>query len=461
MPAKGKAPKVPHRTRESGAGCRPSRGEMGPQDPTQMDERRIDVARLVIEGHYPLYGEVSVEGSKNSALPIIAAAALAQEGTSVLENVPRYTDILDLCQILRELGANVEWIGDRNLQISAENLCNYHAPYNLAKKLRGSTYVVGLLLARLKQADVAFPGGCQIGSRPVNFHVQGFQALGATMWLEHGSIHGKVEQSLKGNRVYIERTSFGTTINLMIAASLASGTTTLENAAMEPEVVDLANFLNAMGAKIRGAGTNFIRIEGVDVLHGVRHEIIPDRLEAGTYLIAAGVTGGVVTVANVIAEHLRTVLLKLEQAGARIEEDMDRIHIQVEGRLKSVDIETLPHPGFPTDLHPQMVGCLSLADGVAVVQETVFENRFGYAHELVRLGADINLERETAIVRGVPELTGAPVQAQDIRGGAALVLAGLGALGTTVVEGVEYIDRGYHGLEEKLARLGARIYREA
>ncbi|OLZ09988.1 UDP-N-acetylglucosamine 1-carboxyvinyltransferase [Sulfobacillus thermosulfidooxidans] len=418
------------------------------------------MARLVIEGRYPLTGEVSVEGSKNSALPIITAAALAAEGTSVLENVPRYTDIMDLCQILRELGAEVEWIGESRLKITARSLSNYHAPYELAKKLRGSTYVVGLLLARLKQADVAFPGGCQIGSRPVNFHVQGFQALGATMWLEHGSIHGKVENRLVGTRIYIERASFGTTINLMIAASLAEGTTTLENAAMEPEIVDLANFLNAMGAKVRGAGTNLIRIEGVDVLHGAHHEIIPDRLEAGTYLIAAGVTGGVVTVTNVIPEHLRTVLLKLEQAGAEIEEDMDWIRIVVNRRLQSVDIETLPHPGFPTDLHPQMVSLLSLANGVAVVQETVFENRFGYAHDLVRLGADIKLERETAIVRGVEQLTGAPVQAQDIRGGAALVLAGLGALGTTIVEGVEYIDRGYHALEHKLRLLGAKIYRE-
>lgn len=418
------------------------------------------MARLVIEGRSPLSGEVSVEGSKNSALPIIAAAALAAEGTSVLENVPRYTDILDLCQILRELGAHVEWTGETDLQITATHLSDYHAPYELAKKLRGSTYVVGLLLARLKRADVAFPGGCQIGSRPVNFHIQGFQALGATMWLEHGSIHGKVEDCLVGNRLYIERASFGTTINLMIAASLAKGTTTLENAAMEPEIVDLANFLNAMGAKVRGAGTSLIRIEGVQVLHGAHHEIIPDRLEAGTYLIAAGVAGGTVGVINVIPEHLRTVLLKLEQAGATIEEDMDRIRIHVSRRLQAVDIETLPHPGFPTDLHPQMVSLLSLANGIAVVQETVFENRFGYAHELVRLGADINLERETAIVRGVEQLTGAPVQAQDIRGGAALVLAGLGALGTTIVDGVEYIDRGYHALEYKLRSMGARIFRD-
>lgn len=419
------------------------------------------MAKLIIEGGRSLSGDVTVEGSKNSALPIITAAALASDGASVLENVPRYTDIMDLCQILRELGAEVSWQGETQLRIDASQLSGHQAPYELARKLRGSTYVVGLLLARVGQADVAFPGGCQIGSRPVNFHVRGFQSLGAEMWLEHGSIRGRVEDRLTGTRIYVERASFGTTVNLMIAGSLASGITILENAAMEPEIVDLANFLNAMGGRVRGAGTNLIRIEGVPVLHGARHEVIPDRLEAGTYLIAGAVTGGSVRVVNVIPEHLRTVLLKLEQAGAQIEEDMDWIRIETHGRLQSVDIETLPYPGFPTDLHPQMVTLLSVTNGVAVVHETVFENRFGYTQDLARLGADITVERETAIVRGVPQLTGAPIEAQDIRGGAALVLAGLHAEGITEVDRVEYIDRGYHGIERKLNRLGARIRREA
>ncbi|MCL5116015.1 MAG: UDP-N-acetylglucosamine 1-carboxyvinyltransferase [Firmicutes bacterium] len=419
------------------------------------------MAQLVIEGGRSLAGDVAVAGSKNSALPIIVAAALADEGVTVLENVPRYTDILDLCQILRDMGAEVEWEGETRLHIDARVLTTHQARYDLARKLRGSTYLVGLLLARMGKADVAFPGGCQIGSRPVNFHIQGFQALGATMWLEHGSIQGTIDGRLKGTRIYIERASFGTTLNLMIAGSLADGTTILENAAMEPEIVDVANFLNGMGARVRGAGTNLIRIEGVDRLKGTRHEIIPDRLEAGTYLIAGAITGGVVTVANVIPEHLRTVLLKLSQAGAQIDEDMDWIRIIGRPRLHAVDIETLPHPGFPTDLHPQMVALLSVTEGVAVVQETVFENRFGYTHDLVRLGADINVDRETAIIRGVDRLTGAPVQAQDIRGGAALVLAALKAEGTTVVDGVEYIDRGYHGMEQKLASLGAAIERRA
>lgn len=413
----------------------------------------------MIEGGRSLAGDVAVIGSKNSALPIIVAAALAQEGVTILENVPRYTDIMDLCQILRDLGVKVEWLADDRLSIDAESIQSHQARYDLAKKLRGSTYLVGLLLARLGAADVAFPGGCQIGSRPVNFHIQGFQALGANMWLEHGSIQGTVSGRLKGARVYVERASFGTTLNLMIAGSLADGTTMLENAAMEPEIVDVANFLNAMGAHVRGAGTNLIRVEGVNTLHGTRHEIIPDRLEAGTYLLAGAITGGVVTVANVIPEHLNTVLLKLSQAGAQVEQDMDWVRLVSPGRLKAVDIETLPHPGFPTDLHPPMVAALSRADGVAVVQETVFENRFGYAHDLVRLGADIKVDRETAIIRGVERLTGAPVQAQDIRGGAALVLAALGAEGETLVDGVEYIDRGYHRLEEKLQALGATIRR--
>jgi UDP-N-acetylglucosamine 1-carboxyvinyltransferase len=319
---------------------------------------------------------------------------------------------------------------------------------------------VGLLLARLGQADVAFPGGCQIGSRPVNFHIQGFQALGADMRLEHGSIQGSVAGRLKGSRIYVERASFGTTLNLMIAGSLAQGTTVLENAAMEPEIVDVANFLNAMGARVRGAGTNLVRIDGVERLTGTHHEIIPDRLEAGTYLIAGAITRGAVTVANVIPEHLNTVLLKLSQAGAQIEDDMDWIRIMAPKRLQAVDIETLPHPGFPTDLHPQMVSLLAVCDGVSVVQETVFENRFGYTHDLARLGADVKVDRETAIVRGVDRLTGAPVQAQDIRGGAALVLAALKAEGTTLVDGVESIDRGYQALEEKMKALGAVIRRQ-
>lgn len=414
--------------------------------------------KLWIEGRHPLSGEVAIEGSKNSALPIIAAAALAVDGESRLFNVPQYTDILDLCQILRHLGAEVKWEADGSLRINGAGISHHEAPYELAQRLRGSTYVVGLLLARVKRANVAFPGGCQIGSRPVNYHIQGFQALGATMWLDHGSIVGETT-GLTGERVYVERASFGTTINLMIAATLAHGTTVLENAAMEPEVVDLASYLNAMGAKVRGAGTNIIRIDGVERLTGISHEVIPDRLEAGTFLIAGAATAGDVTVTNVIPEHFRTVLLKLSQAGAEITEHMDWVRLRMKRPAQSVDIETLPHPGFPTDLHPQMVSFLSHCRGIAVVRETVFENRFGYTHELARLGANIQVDRDSLIVRGVDQLTGAPVQAQDIRGGAALVVAGLSAEGVTEVYGLRHLDRGYHALETKLEGLGAVVER--
>ncbi|CAB1129273.1 UDP-N-acetylglucosamine 1-carboxyvinyltransferase 2 [Candidatus Hydrogenisulfobacillus filiaventi] len=417
------------------------------------------MARFVIQGGRALSGMVDVEGSKNSALPIIAAAGLAARGESRLSNVPRYTDILDLCQILRDLGAEVEWDSDSSLVIRARDLAGSVAPYHLARRLRGSTYVLGLLLARLGRAEVAFPGGCQIGARPVDFHIRGFQALGAETRLEHGIIHARAER-LRGTKLYIDRASFGTTINLMIAASLAEGTTVLENAAMEPEVVDLATYLNAMGARVRGAGTGIIRIDGVREPTGTVHEVIPDRLEAGTLLLAGAVTRGDVTVRGVIPEHLRTVLLKLEQAGAQVEEGAETVRVRMPGRPQAVDIETRPHPGFPTDLQPQMVSLLALADGVAVVQETVFENRFGYTQELARLGANITVERDTAIVRGVAELTGAPVEAHDIRGGAALVLAGLAAQGVTEVTGAAHIDRGYHGLERKLAGLGAAIERQ-
>lgn len=417
------------------------------------------MAKFVINGGRRLEGAVPVNGSKNSALPIITAAALASRGESILDNVPNYTDIHDLCQILHDLGAEVEFVGENTLRINGEGLSHHVAPYNLARRLRGSTYVVGLLLARLGRAEVACPGGCAIGSRPIDFHLKGFQALGAEVSVERGCIVGK-GSALRGSYFYVDRASFGTTVNMIITASLTPGTTTLENAAMEPEIVDLANFLNAMGARVRGAGTNLIRIEGVERMQGARHEIIPDRLEAGTYLIAGAATGGDVTVQNCIPEHLRTVLVKLQESGVHIECGTDEIRVMAGGRrLRSVDIETQPHPGFPTDLQSPFVAMMCLADGVSVVNETVFENRFGYANELIRMGASIKIDHNTAIVRGVERLTGAPVEAGDIRGGVALVIAGLSAEGTTEVSNVKYVDRGYHRLEGKLSSLGADIAR--
>jgi len=412
--------------------------------------------RYVVAGGHRLRGEVAIGGAKNSALAIVAAAALADRGESVLENVPKYSDIVNLCAILRELGATAEWLGPSTLRVDGRSLDGAHAPYALARKLRGSTYVVGLLLARLGEAEVALPGGCDIGSRPIDFHLKGFQALGAQAWVEHGAVHASARR-LSGAKVYIDRSSFGTTVNLMIAASRARGTTLLENAAQEPEIVDLANFLTAMGVRIRGAGTKFIRIEGADALTGTRHEVIPDRLEAGTYLCAAAITGGRVTVRECIPEHLRTVLIKLEEAGCHLAEGPDWVTLAANERPVAVDVQTAPHPGFATDLQSPFVSLMSVAEGVSVVQETIFDNRFGFTNELLRLGARIKVDRDVAVIQGVERLTGAPLEAHDIRGGVALVLAGLAAEGTTEVGGADKIGRGFQHLDHKLAALGADI----
>ena len=413
-------------------------------------------ARYVVNGGRRLRGEVVAAGAKNSALAMITAATLAADGESVLENVPKYSDIMHLCAILRDLGAEAEWLGPSTLRVDGRGLNRTRAPYALARKLRGSTYVVGLLLARLGEAEVALPGGCDIGSRPVDFHLKGFQALGAEAWVEHGAIHGRASH-LEGAKVFIDRSSFGTTVNLMIAASLARGTTLLENAAQEPEIVDLANFLTSMGVRIRGAGTKIIRIEGRSRLTGSRHEIIPDRLEAGTYLCAAAITGGEVTVREIIPEHLRTVLIKLEEAGCRLAEGTDWVTLYAPPRPLPVDVQTAPHPGFATDLQSPFVAVMTLADGVSVVQETIFDNRFGFTNELLRLGARIKVDRDVAVIQGVERLTGAPLEAHDIRGGAALLIAGLAAEGTTEVSGADAIARGFQDLEGKLCGLGADV----
>ncbi len=414
--------------------------------------------KFLITGGQPLQGAVTTCGSKNSALPIITAAALAARGETILENVPHYTDILDLCEILRELGAELDFVDDRVLRVRAEGLSEHAAPYHLARKLRGSTYVMGLLLARMRRGEVACPGGCDIGARPVDFHLKGWAALGAEVTVEHGAMIGNAER-LQGARFYVDRASFGTTINMMITASLTPGHTVLENAAMEPEVVDLANFLNAMGAHVRGAGTNTIRIDGVASLTGARHEIIPDRIEAGTYLIAAAATGGDVVVEGCIPEHLRAVTAKLQDAGMDVLEGPDALRLIARRPLHSVDVETQVYPGFATDLQSPFVALLCLGDSVSVVHETIFENRFGFVNELLRLGANIRVDRDTAIIRGVERLTSAPVEARDLRGGVALVTAALAAEGTTEIGGVHFIDRGYEALEGKLADLGAQIRR--
>jgi UDP-N-acetylglucosamine 1-carboxyvinyltransferase len=415
-------------------------------------------AKLIIHGGRPLSGSVTIGGAKNSALPIVTAAALAAEGETILDNVPNNSDIHHLCQILRELGCEVEWVGEESLRVRADQMNNHVAPYNIARKLRGSTYVMGLLLARLGKGEVACPGGCEIGARPVDFHLKGFKALGADVVVEHGAMVAQ-EVTLQGGRFYVDRASVGTTVNMMITASLTPGTTVLENAACEPEIVDLANFINAMGGKVRGAGTNMVRIEGVARLHGCRHEVIPDRIEAGTYMMMAACTGGDVLVQNVIPEHLTTVIAKLREAGQEVEELEDAIRVRGKRPVLAVDVETQIHPGYPTDLQSPWAALMGLSNGIAVVQETIFENRFGFVNEMIRMGANIKVDRNTAIIRGVERYTGAPVEAKDIRGGAALVTAALAAEGVTELGGVQYIDRGYPKLEEKLTGLGANVER--
>lgn len=415
-------------------------------------------AKLLIRGGRPLSGRVAIGGAKNSALPILAAAALAADGESILDNIPNNSDINHLCEILRELGCAVEWVGETSLRVNAQNLSNHVAPYNLARKLRGSTYVMGLLLARLHKGEVACPGGCEIGARPVDFHLKGFKALGAEVIVERGAMVSQ-NVNLQGGRFYVDRASMGTTINMMITASLAPGVTFLENAACEPEVVDLANYINAMGGRIRGAGTNMIRVEGVERLKGCTHEVIPDRIEAGTYMLIAAAAGGEVWIDNCIPEHLSTVIAKLREAGQEVEEHEDALLVRARKPIQPVDVETQVHPGFPTDLQSPWVAFVALSTGISVVHETIFENRFGFSNELIRLGANIKVEHNTAIIRGVERFTGAPVEARDIRGGAALVAAALATEGTTEISGVQFLDRGYPRLEEKLQGLGADVTR--
>lgn len=416
------------------------------------------MARLIIEGGRPLRGEVEISGAKNSALAIITAAALATEGESVLENIPRGSDIGTVCQILQELGVEVWFDQDHRLHIKGQSLNRCRASYDLVRKMRASFYSAGLLLARLGRAEVPLPGGCAIGSRPVDFHIKGFAQMGAEVAIEHGYMKARADQ-LNGAQIYINRSSVGTTINLMIAASLAKGTTVLENAAKEPEVVDLAIFLNGMGARIRGAGTEVIRIEGVENLRGIEYSIIPDRIEAGTFMFAAAITGGEIRLNSVVAEHLRVPIVKLEEAGAEIVRGDTDFLVKAPTRLNSVDVETMPYPGFPTDLQQPLVAAMAVAEGTSVVRETIFD-RFRYVDELRRMGADIKTERGTAIIRGVKQLTGAPVEITDLRAGAALAIAALAAEGRTDLYGVEIMDRGYEFFEEKLKSLGAKVYRE-
>jgi UDP-N-acetylglucosamine 1-carboxyvinyltransferase len=412
--------------------------------------------RLVIEGGRPLRGSVRISGGKNSSLAVITAACLAAD-TSTLENIPQCQDVWTLKAILEALGARIS-LEQETMTIDARQLRAHAAPYDLCRQMRASFYAAGLLLGRLRRAEVPLPGGCVIGSRPVDFHLRGFAALGATVVTEHGYVKAEAPR-LAGASFFVPRSSVGTTINLMLAASLAAGTTVLENAAREPEVVDTAVFLNLMGARIKGAGTNVITVDGVEALHGASYTVIPDRLEAGTYLIAAAATSGDVLVEEMIPEHIGALLTKLEEAGAVVERRTDGVRVAAGARHRGVDVDTAPFPGFATDLHPPFASLLATSDGRSIVRETVFESRFGYVDELRRMGADVRVEGDSAVISGVPYLTGAPVEALDLRAGAAVVIAALAAQGTSVISTVANIDRGYERIEHKLAGLGGRVQR--
>lgn len=411
---------------------------------------------ILINGGNRLAGEVRISGAKNSALPILASTILSG-GECVITNVPRVVDVLTMGKLLGILGAKVSHEGNRAV-IQADVIASTEAPYDLVKTMRASVLVLGPLVARWGEAKVSLPGGCAIGSRPVNLHLAGLAKLGADISIEHGYITAKAKR-LKGARIYCDTPTVTGTENLMMAASLAEGVTMLENAAKEPEIADLADFLVKRGARIHGAGTDVMTIEGVRELHGGDHEVIPDRIEAGTFLAAAAVTQGDVTTTHCCPRHLEAVLMKLREAGADVQEEKDTVHLTMSDKLKGTDLRTLPFPGFPTDMQAQMVALMSLAEGTSVITETVFESRFMHVEELWRMGADIRVEGNRLVVTGCKKLTGAPVMASDLRASAGLIVAGLAAEGTTQVQRVYHLDRGYERIEEKLGALGADVRR--
>ncbi len=414
--------------------------------------------KLIISGGVPLSGEVRIAGAKNAALPILAATLLA-DGLMTISNVPHLHDITTTMGLLGRMGVHLSVDEKMRIEVNTDTIRDFYAPYELVKTMRASILVLGPLLARFGRAEVSLPGGCAIGSRPVNLHIDGLRAMGAEVEVRGGYIYASSKR-LKAARLVLDVVTVTGTENLMMAATLADGETLIENAAREPEVVDLANCLNSMGARIRGAGTDLIRIEGVESLSGTTYEVLPDRIETGTYLVAAALTGGKILIRDTRPPLVDAVLHKLRESGAQIEVGEDWISLDMNGgRPRSVDIHTAPYPAFPTDMQAQFMALNIVAEGVGTITETVFENRFMHVQEMQRMGADIRLEGNTAICRGVPRLNGAPVMATDLRASASLVLAGLAADGDTVVDRIYHIDRGYENIEEKLASLGARIQR--
>ena len=410
--------------------------------------------KIIVKKSEPLRGTVKIDGAKNAVLPIIAATLLA-EGKSVLKGVPNLRDVHVISDLLRHLGAEVTYEGT-TLTVDASNITTCEAPYELVRKMRASFLVMGPLLARFNHTKISMPGGCAIGTRPIDLHLKGFKSLGAEVEIDHGFVEAKTEK-LTGNKLYLDFPSVGATENIMMAAALAEGTTIIENAAEEPEIVDLANFLNEMGANGKGAGTNTIKIKGVESLKGAEHTVIPDRIEAATYMVAAAMTKGDITVENVLMEHLKPIIAKLRETGCEIIEMENAVRVIGPEVLKPIDIKTLPHPGFPTDVQAQFMAMLTVANGTAVVIETVFENRFMHVAEFNRMGADIKIEGRSAIVNGVDKLYGAKVNATDLRAGAALILCGLIAEGETQIGEIYHIQRGYVDIDKKIRALGGNI----
>ena len=415
--------------------------------------------KFIINGGIPLKGEVEISGAKNAALAIIPAAILSQD-ICVIENLPcSISDIGYMMKILKQIGAQVKVINKHTIEIDSRRVNSYVISHDMTKHLRASYYFIGALLGRFSRAKVAMPGGCYLGARPIDQHIKGFELLGANVSVEDNAIVDAKTDKLIGSPIYLDMVSVGATVNIMLAAVKADGLTIIENAAKEPHIVDLANFLNSMGADVRGAGTDVIKIRGVDQLHGCTYSIIPDQIEAGTYMVAAAATYGDVLIKNVIPKHLESISTKLIECGATVEEFDDAVRVSLDKRPGKCNIKTMPHPGFPTDMQPQMAVLLALAEGTSIISESIWSNRFKYTEQLNRMGANIKADGQLAVVQGVEQLRGAPVKADDLRAGAAMIIAGLAAVGTTEIEDILHIDRGYEDVVAKFKGLGADIKR--
>lgn len=414
--------------------------------------------KLVITGGHQLKGEVTVSGAKNAVLAILSAAILAEDVCRI-ENIPDISDVSAMLGILENMGAFIKYINKTTIEIDSTHINSYVVEHELTKQLRASYYMIGVLLGRFNRAEVAMPGGCYLGVRPIDQHIKGFEALGAEVTMEENAMVSARADKLLGNSVYLDVVSVGATINVMLAAVKAKGLTVIENAAKEPHIVDLANFLNTMGADVRGAGTDVIKIRGVETLHGCEYSVIPDQIEAGTYMVAAAATRGDVLIKNVIPKHLESISAKLIECGVTVEEYDDAVRVSFDRRPGKCNIKTMPHPGFPTDMQPQFAVLLSIANGTSIISESVWDNRFRYAEQLARMGAVIHVDGKTAIIEGVESLKGAPIKADDLRAGAAMMIAGMVASGVTEIEEIHHIERGYENAVEKFQSLGAVIER--